>query len=186
MIYRAVEEIASDRGPEYVAVNTQEFLRKWRVKHRISSAYYQRSNMRADLGVKIRKRLLRDNLGNGGGLETDIVAWALLSYRNTPNAELRRSPAQLLYGRHLKDHLPVTVKIYRQRREWIMIREERDKALSEKYWKIMEKLDRGTGRLNALELDDIIQIQNQKGAEALRWTKSGVIVEIRSHDQYGV
>ena len=35
-------------------------------------------------------------------------------------------------------------------------------------------------------MGDIVQIQNQKGPNALRWSKSGVVVEIRSHDQYGI
>ena len=184
--YGAAEEISSDGGPEYVAANTQEFLKRWRVKHRVSSAYYPRSNMRAELGVKVIKRLLRDNLGTGGSLETDKVARALLNHRNTPNVELGRSPAQLLYGRNLKDHLPGTIETYKQRKEWIMLREERERALSEKYGKIKESLDRGTRKLKELELGDVVQIQNQRGKDALRWSKSGVIVEVRNHDQYGV
>ena len=184
--YGAAEEIASDGGPEYIAASTQELLSRWRVKHRVSSAYYLRSNMRAELGVKIIKRLLRENIGSGGSVETDKVARALLSYRNTPNLELGRSPAQLLYGRNLKDHLPGTLNTYKQRREWILLGDEREKALSEKYGRVKENLDRGTRRLKELELGDIVQIQNQKGPDALRWSKSRVVVDIRSHNQYGI
>ena len=184
--YGAAEELSSDGGPEYMATETQEFLRRWRVKHRISSAYYPKSNLRAELGVKVIKRLLRENIGGDGNLDTDKVARALLGYRNTPNTELGRSPAQLLYGRILRDYLPGTREIFCQRTEWIMLREERENALSEKYGKIKNDLERKTRRLKELMVGDIVQVQNQRGTEPLRWKKSGIIVEKREHDQYVV
>ena len=182
--YGAAEELSTDGGPEYLAAETQEFLRKWRVHHRVSSAYYPKSNLRAELGVKVIKRLLRENVGAGGTLDTDKVARALLGYRNTPNQELGRSPAQLLYGRTLRDYLPGTSEMLRQRREWIMVKEEREKALSEKYGRMKEELERGTRKLKELSIGETVQVQDQKGLTPLRWTKSGVIVEKRDYDQY--
>ena len=55
------------------------------MKHRLSSAYHPGANLRAELGVKVTKRMLRDNMGPNGHLETDQVMRALITYRNTPN-----------------------------------------------------------------------------------------------------
>ena len=51
------DELSSDGGPEFTASLTKEFLEKWGVKHRISSAYYPQSNGRAEVAVKTAKRL---------------------------------------------------------------------------------------------------------------------------------
>ena len=104
--YGAPEELASDGGPEYTSAETRDFLRRWRVAHRLSSAYHPRSNLRAELGVKVVKRLLRENVGSDGSLHTDRLARAILTYRNTPSKDLGLSPAQMLYGRQLRDHIP--------------------------------------------------------------------------------
>ena len=60
------EELSSDGGPEFMAETTQSFLSKWNVRHRVSSAYYPKSNGRAEVAVKSAKRLLRSNVGPTG------------------------------------------------------------------------------------------------------------------------
>ena len=127
--FGAPEELASDGGPEYTSSETREFLRKWKVTHRLSTAYNPRSNLRAELGVKTIKRLLRDNIGKQGSLDTDRMGRALLTYRNTPNKEIGLSPAQMLYGRNLRDHLPATLEGLKQRREWMIMKDEREREL---------------------------------------------------------
>ena len=126
-------ELSSDGGPEYTATQTQEFLKRWGVSHRLSSAYHPHSNLRAELGVKVVKRMLRENVGPNGDLDTDKFARALLAYRNTPCKDLGVSPSQILYGRILKDHLPIHTQNLKQRKEWLLMKEDRDRALSTKY-----------------------------------------------------
>lgn len=77
-------EIASDGGPEFVARETKDFFRKWGVHHRLSSASFPQSNGRAELAVKATKRLLLDNVGPDGTLNTDKFVRAALTQRNTP------------------------------------------------------------------------------------------------------
>merc|ERR1711860_33981 len=75
-------------------------------RHRLSSAYFPHSNLRAEQGVKLAKKLIRDNTDRSGSLDNDKFARALLNYRNTPLRDIGRSPAQIVTGRQLRDHLP--------------------------------------------------------------------------------
>ena len=82
-----------------------EFLRRWGVKHRVSSAYHPQSNGRAEVAVKTAKRLLRSNVGPSGALDSDRLLRALLQLRNTPDPDCSVSPSQIVFGRHLRDTL---------------------------------------------------------------------------------
>jgi transposase InsO family protein len=95
------EQLASDGGSVYTSSTTQAFLKTWGVTHRVSTAYNPRSNLRAETAVKSMKRLIQQNVGPSGSLNTDQLAMALLTYRNTPDRDTHRSPAQVLYARSL-------------------------------------------------------------------------------------
>jgi hypothetical protein len=56
--------------------------------------------------VKVGKKLLRDNTGHGGSIDTDKFMRAVLQYRNTPMQDCRRSPAQMVFGRQMRDSIP--------------------------------------------------------------------------------
>jgi len=45
-------EISSDSGPKFSAKVTKDFLKRWGIHHRMSSAYHPMSNGRAELAVK--------------------------------------------------------------------------------------------------------------------------------------
>ena len=47
------EEISSDGGPEFIAGNTEKFLRLWGAQHCISSVGFPQSNGRAEVAVKL-------------------------------------------------------------------------------------------------------------------------------------
>ena len=106
--YGIPEVLHSDGGREFTRKVFQDFLKKWCVKHRQSSAYHPHSNLRAEVGVKVVKKLVTNNLGRGGTLHSDDFSLALMNYRNTPLRGLNKSPAQLLFSRKLKDGLPCT------------------------------------------------------------------------------
>ena len=55
------EEISSDGGPESVATMTGNFFKSWNIHHRLSSAYFPKSNGRAEVAVNKCKRLLMNN-----------------------------------------------------------------------------------------------------------------------------
>ena len=96
-------EMASDGGPEFTASATSQFLQRWGISHRTSSAYLAQSNGRAEVAVKTAKRLLRSNIGPSGSLNMDNFLRAMLQLRNTPDPDCNLSPAQILFGRPLRD-----------------------------------------------------------------------------------
>ena len=100
------EEISSDGGPEFVARESVDFFNRWGVKHRLSSAYFPQSNGRAEVAVKIMKRLLEDNISIDGSLNNDNIVRALLQQRNTPDRTCKLSPAEILFGKTLRDTMP--------------------------------------------------------------------------------
>ena len=84
--YGIPDELASDGGPEFTATSTKSFLRSWGVQHRLSSTAFPHSNCRAEIGVKTAKRMLTENTGPYGELDTDRFQRAMLQYRNTPRS----------------------------------------------------------------------------------------------------
>ena len=74
IIYGIPEELASDGGPEFQSNTLQGFLCTWGVHHQLSSVAFPHSNCRAELGVKIMKRILTNNTGPSGGLDVDLDA----------------------------------------------------------------------------------------------------------------
>ena len=95
-----------DGGRELILEETVAFNDKWGVSHRLSSAYFPQSNGRAEVAVKTTKRLLEDNMNADGSLNNDSLVRALLQLRNTPDRDCPLSPAEILFGRTLKDALP--------------------------------------------------------------------------------
>ena len=186
MTFGVPEEVSSDGGPQFVSAEFAGFCKDWGIKQRVSSAYFPHSNTRAELGVKSMKRLLRDNLGRDGTLDNTRVARAIMEYRNTPDRDTGRSPAQVVYGRQLRDFLPVARGKYIPRKEWLLSREQREVALARRHCAKGEELTRGTKELVPLVPGTIVLVQNQVGPNAKKWDKSGVILADKGNSQYQV
>ena len=182
--YGIPEELASDGGLTYTSYDTQKFLSDYGVRHRLSSVAFAQSNKRAELGVKSMKRLIRENTNRDGSLTNDKFLQALMTYRNTPDRDTQLSPAQVIFGRNLRDFLPSPQTRYRPQPEWIMMREDREKALARRAISNMEKLDRNCRVLPKLAVGDSVLVQNQVGNHPSKWDITGVVAEIRDHDQY--
>ena len=183
-VYGAPRLLSTDGGPPFPSYDVQTFLQVWGVHFRLSSAYYPQSNGRAELSVKVAKRILLDNAGPRGGLDNDKVARALLQHRNTPLQEVGLSPAQLLYGRTLKDCLPSMAEANKVRPEWRMVADDREKALAKRNIMNIERYNEHTRVLPELSVGDNVSVQNQTGPRPNRWEKTGIIVEKCANRQY--
>ncbi len=105
--YGIPDELSSDGGPEFVAHTTRQFLQHWGIHHRLSSAAFPHSNCRAEVGVKTIKRLITGNVGKDGAINIDAFQEAILQYRNTPDPTTKLSPAMCVFGRPIKDLIPI-------------------------------------------------------------------------------
>ena len=179
-------ELASDGAGEYVAGKTQKFLKNWKVNFRLSSAYFPHSNQRAELGVRAAKRMLRENLSASGNLDTDRFLRALLTYRNTPDRDTGKSPAQVVFGHPIKDFFPVHPQNFQPRPEWLLTAQQREVALARRHTRQGAILAEHTKVLKPLQMLDIVLVQNQAGRRGKKWDRSGVVVEILDHDQYRI
>ena len=165
---------------------TKTFLRNWGVRHRVSSIAFPHSNCRTEVGVKTVKRMLVSNTAENGNLDTDSFQRAMLQYRNTPNQVTKLSPAMCLYGRPIRDFIPILPGKYSLHPTWQSILHDRENALQHRHMTVAENLARHTRYLPSLRVGDYVRIQNQIGLHPRRWDNTGSVIEVRQHNQYVV
>ena len=180
------EEISSDGGLTYMAYETQKFLQDYGVHHRVSSVAFPHSNQRAELGCKSIKRMIRENTGPGGTLNSDKFLRAVMTYRNTADRDIGLSPAQIIFGRNLRDFMPSPLLRLKVAPEWRITIKERENSLRKRAIRNTEKLAIGTKYLVPLKVGDWVSVQNQTGNFPTRWDTTAEVVEVRPHDQYVV
>ena len=182
-------EISSDGGPEYKSREFENFLQRWGVRHRLSSAHHAASNGRAEVAVKAVKRALRENTDADGNVDNDRVTRALLAMRNTPDRDTGNSPAMLLLGRPLRDTLPLMQPWGRNespvhrgvgaqpiRSEWHDRWDLQEEALRHRLGRNIDKMEAKAYDLRPLDLQDHVRVQNQTGGAPRRWDRTGVVV----------
>ena len=183
------EEISSDGGPEFTAGCTENFLKRWGIRHRISSAYFPQSNGRAEVAVKKAKRLLLSNTGPTGSLDNDEFLRAMLQLRNTPDPDCNISPAQIIFGRHIRDEFSFVNRLEKfsnpnVRPLWRQAWAAKEDALRTRMTRTVEALSAHSRTLRPLIVGEQVFLQNQTGPSANKWDKTGTVVEALEHDQY--
>ena len=143
-----------------------------------------RSNGRAEVAVKSMKRLLMDNTGPHGGLDNTGFLKAMLQYKNTPDAATGISPARYIFHRPIRDYLPnMNIRIPESREETSARHQEvRRQHLNSPQPRLYEH----TKRLQALQVGNRVFVQNQTGPHPNRWDNTGVVIEVKQFDQYGI
>ena len=185
------EELSSDGGPEFSAGCTEAFFRLWGVRHRVSSAHFPQSNGRAEVAVKSAKRLLMSNTSPTGSLDHDRFLRAMLQLRNTPDPDCNISPAQIVFGRPLRDTLSFVNRLEKfsnpnVRPLWRQAWAAKEGALRSRISRTTESLKEHSRPLRPLALGERVFIQNQQGTSPNKWDRSGIVVESSGHDQYRV
>ena len=182
--YGIPEEIASDGGPEFTAGDTQSFFKTWGVHHRLSSVAFPHSNCRAELAVKQVKRIITSNCSPSGSLDVDKFHKAILSYRNTPDPVTKFSPAMAVFGREMRDGLPILPGKYNPHTCWKELLEYREKGMAKRHVAQSEAWSEHTRKLVPLHVGDKVFLQNQIGHNPRRWERTGIILESKDYDQY--
>ena len=178
------ELFSSDGASIFISADFVSFCRRWGIQQRISSAYFPRSNKRAEVAVKRAKRMIRDSLGPGGSLDTDSLARALLAHRNTPDPITGLSPAQVIFGRNLRDFMPCGPGKYQPREEWRLTAQQRELAHAKRHIRTEEALSKGSKKLPPLIEGDAVSLQDQSGNTPKRWSKTGRVLEALDFDAY--
>ncbi len=112
----------SDQGTAFTSREFHEFCAAWGVTVTVGSAKHPRWNAIAEAYVKKLKRILRT------ARDDDDLAKALLALRQTPLAPGRPSPAQLHFGRNLRDELHPRVE--QASTEWQNVHQWRTAAVA--------------------------------------------------------
>ena len=94
------DTLSLDGGLEFTSHLTQEFLRAWKVRHRLSSAHFPQSNGRVEAAVKSAKRLMRSHVTKLGSLNINIFVLAIMAHRNMPDPATGRSPRRSCTAGH--------------------------------------------------------------------------------------
>ena len=180
------EELSTDGGSPFKGHDYKSFLMRWEIQPRLSSAYYPQSNGRAELAVKVAKRIILGNSDPNGDINNELVARALLQHRNTPLQGVGLSPSQILYGRDMKDCLPSQEDALIIRPEWRIAAAERELALRNRHVKAIETYNEHARDLAELEEEDCVSVQNQNGSHPKRWDRTGRVVGKLPFRQYRI
>ena len=180
-------QFSSDGASVFTSLEMKSFFNRWGISHRVSSAYFPQSNKRAEVGVKSSKRLITKNLRSDGSLDTDKFARALLAHRNCPDPLTSLSPAQVVLGRVLRDHIPQQPGRYQPRAEWRLEADARETAFARRFARMADRLSSGSKQLAPLKENDVVAVQDQSDPHKPgKWTRTGVVVEVLGHGAYNV
>ena len=127
-----------------------------------------------------------DNCSSSGSLDVDTFHAAILSYRNTVDPTTKFSPALAVFGRQMRDGLPVLPGHYNPHSTWREILDHREAAMAKRHVAHHEAWSEHTTRLPPLKVGMKVFVQNQVGNKPRRWDKTGVVMECNEFDQYVV
>ena len=99
------EQLVSDNGPQFIAMEFEVFMRENNIKHMRGAPYHPSTNGQAERFVQTFKKALKASQGHH--TEQHRLDRFLLAYRNAPHALTGQAPAALMMGRRLRMRLDV-------------------------------------------------------------------------------
>jgi len=175
--YGIPETIYSDGGPQFRDKTAfSEFCKRHNIESVLSSPYHSQSNGVAENAVKQMKRLIHCTYS--GQLKTvDPEAWTktITLFRNTPRQPTGLSPAELLFGRPIRDGLPTPRDHYKP-----TLKAEVEKRLQRV--RELRNVNRGKNRneLSFLVPGQAVFIQHPT---TKRWTEEGKVINVGKNNR---
>uniref|UniRef100_A0AAR2K7E9 Integrase catalytic domain-containing protein n=1 Tax=Pygocentrus nattereri TaxID=42514 RepID=A0AAR2K7E9_PYGNA len=140
----------TDNGPQFSCAEFHKFAKTFEFSHVTSSPRYPQSNGLIENGVKIVKLLLKKAMDS----KTDPYL-ALLNYRSTPLSH-GLSPAELLFNRKLRTHMPQLLERESVQKRNIVMDKQKAKNAQKRYY------DRGSKELKELKPNDRVRLHDGK------------------------
>lgn len=163
--------IYSDGGPQFKS-EFADFCQKWGIQHITSSPYMSRSNGVAEEAVKEAKKLIRANISPAGVIDKQSMVAGLMMFRNTPRKPTDMSPAQLVFGRDIRDSLPMTrASLKPAHRFAVELRSQNVRKLQMK--------ERGK-ELELLQPGQKVFVQHPT---TRRWTRTATVIKFGANDR---
>lgn len=97
------QQLVSDNGPQLVSEEFEAFVKVNEIQHIRSAPYHLSTNGLAERFVQTMKQALKSTQSKGS--LNQCLNTFLLSYRNTPHATTKVSPATTMFKRQLCTHL---------------------------------------------------------------------------------
>ena len=138
------------------------------INHETSSPHHPQSNGHAENAVKQMKRLIHCTFDPQlGTVNLEKCTKALLLFRNTPRRPSGLSPAEILFGRVLRDGVPTKLDQYLpQHREAVLRRQE----AVESYRRQMEKVE----HVRRFRKGDRVAVQDPVSK---RWNLRAIVID---------
>ena len=125
------------------------------------------------------KILITNNTRPNREFDVDKFQQAVLQHRNTPDRDTKLSPAMHVFGRPIRDLIPILPGKYHPhdtRRNSLAAREN---ALCNHHIRDLERWTEHIHQLPHLRAGDHVRLQNQTGPHPTKWDKTGLIMEVR-------
>ena len=169
--------LRTDGGPQYKSREVASFLKRWGVRHVMSTPYYPQSNGHAEAAVKAMKHLVFKTT-TSGSIDNDNFYRGLLELRNTPRAD-GRSPAQVLFGHPMRSCVPVHHSTFAA--EWQKHAEDCDSKTAATFSRAEQHYNASAHPLAPLKIGTHVRLQDPVSK---RWDKLGTIVGVGYHRDY--
>lgn len=104
--YGAPETIITDNGPQFRKNQVfKSLMKEFGVKHHKVTPYHPEANGEVERFNRTLKKTIQAAIADGKNWRT-VLENFLLAYRTTPHATTGIAPAELMFGRMIKDKLP--------------------------------------------------------------------------------
>ncbi len=154
-------KIHADQGTAYHSAEFSEFCKKWGIRLVLSSPKHPQGNAIAEATVKKIKHVFK------GAQNEDEMIRAVLAMNQTPVASGRPSPAEIHFGRNLRDELHE--KVCQSTGDWKEVKEWKEAKKRES----KENYDKKTRDLDELQSGDLVRVWHNE-----RWWEARVRARI--------